>query len=812
MYANVILNQKAYELDRTFCYEIPPELVPFAERGKRVSVPFRFRGTTEGIIIGISDEAPDIKKIKKITKILDEEPSVNELGFKIAGFIHRRYLASHYEALKLVMPSGLKAVMSERLSVNSEAVFSELSGISKEIVEAIQKNGSIEETALFEILSKKSGAKKALSELKENKIILSEVFETSSLSDKFLKIVSLIDVESAKAYAEKNSHKKAQLRIIKILINNKSMELSDLLTISGASKKSVDLLVKCGIAEFDEIEAFRNPYLENDYPKEEKKEPTEEQEYAIDTVLNSEKNYFLIRGVTGSGKTEIYLQVIEKIMSEGKNAIVLVPEIALTAQMVDRFYKRFQNGVAVLHSGMTLNERYDQYKLIKKGEIRVVIGARSAIFAPVENVGIIIVDEEHEQSYKSDGYPRYDAIEVAHFRAKTEKAKLVLASATPSIVSYYRALNGVYELIELNNRVNNINLPEVEIVDMRDELKAGNFSPLSRTLQKHLKENLKNKTQSILFLNRRGYSTFVSCRSCGYVAKCPECEVSLTYHSYKNKLICHYCGHEEEYKTVCPVCESKYLKHFGTGTQKMEEEIKKYIPELSVIRMDADTTMKKFAHDKILRKFENEKTDVLLGTQMVSKGLDFENVSLSAVLAADGGLFLDDYRSSERTFSQITQVCGRAGRGKISGRSVVQTYNPEHYTIQYAKEHNYIDFYKTEIKFRKQLNFPPFCDIINVVVSGEDDNEAKNAVNYIYSLFSEHKKNQNITDDYLTVFKPSYAPLMRIKGKYRHRILVKCKTGYDVSLILSEIYRKTHEKFKTKNITVVIDINPTSML
>ena len=754
MYADIILNQKAYELDRTFCYEIPSELVSFAQKGKRVSVPFGFRGTTEGVIIGISDEAPKLSKIKKITKILDDEPVVNETGFKIAGFIHKRYLASRYEALKLVMPSGLKAIMTEKLSVNPEADFSDLSELSQEIIKKVSENGTVEETVLFEMLSKKTGAKKALAELKEKKLIVSELSEVSSLNDKFLKIVSLTDVNTAKEYAEKNSHKKAQLRIIKILINNKSMELSDLLMFSGAAKKSVDLLVNCGIAEIDEVEAIRNPYLENEYPKEDKKNPTEEQEKAINTILNSDKNYFLIRGVTGSGKTEIYLQVIENIMAQGKNAIVLVPEIALTAQMVDRFYKRFQNGVAVLHSGMTLNERYDQYKLIKKGEVKVVIGARSAIFAPIENVGIIIVDEEHEQSYKSDGYPRYDAIEVAHFRAKTEKAKLVLSSATPSVVSYYRALNGVYELIELNNRVNNVNLPDVEIVDMRKELEEGNFSPLSRSLQNHLRENMKNKTQSILFLNRRGHSTFVSCRSCGFVAKCPECEVSLTYHSYKNKLICHYCGYEQEYKTVCPMCESKYLKHFGTGTQKLEEEIKKTIPELSVIRMDADTTMKKFAHDKILRKFAEEKTDVLLGTQMVSKGLDFENVSLSAVLAADGGLFLDDYRSVERTFSQITQVCGRAGRGKISGRAIVQTYNPEHYAIQYAKEHNYVEFYKTEIMFRKHLNFPPFCDIVNVVVSGEDDNEAKNAINYIYNLFSEYKKNENITDEYLTVFKP----------------------------------------------------------
>lgn len=810
MFADVVITKKAYELDRLFCYRVPKELEGEAERGKRVIVPFGSYGKTEGIIFDVTNENKEFENIKNISEIIDNTPVITETGFKIAEFLRKKYLCSYYDSLKLNMPTGIKTFVDEKIYLLD---FSDnLSENEDLIVSTLLKYNGCSLNLLKEKVKIKS-LRALLLSMEERGIIEIRSVHTEKIKDKKAKIITLTKTsDEISDYIENNKKNKSQIRVLEFLRANKSITLSELREFTKASKDAIDKLVLKGFAEISEIEVLRNPFSHKDFTKEEKLKPTNEQKKAIDTILTSDDSTYLLHGITGSGKTEVYLQVIEEVLNKGKTAIVLVPEISLTPQMVTRFFKRFLDTVAVIHSGLSKEERYDQYKMIRKGKIKVVIGARSAIFAPIKNVGLIVIDEEHETSYKSDVFPKYDTIEIAKVRADFEGAKLILASATPSIVSYYHAMTGDYKLITLKERTNNNNTPDCFIVDMRSELREGNFSPFSTMLKEELKKKIDNKEQSILFINRRGYSTFVSCRSCGYVAKCPNCDVSLTYHNNNDRMVCHYCGYERELFSECPDCKSKYIKHFGKGTEKIEDELKNTFPDISLLRMDADTTVKKFSHEKILNKFENENINVLLGTQMITKGLDFKNVTLAAVLAADGGLYLEDYRALERTFSQITQVMGRAGRGDKKGIGIIQTYSPEHYVIRLAKDGNYEEFYKTEINLRKEMNFPPFCDIINIICQSEDENLGKKLIKECYNILRNAKINLKLSDEELRIYRPNYAPLAKIKNKYRFRILIKGKDSDLVSHILESLYVNYNKNYKVKDISLSIDINPVNLL
>lgn len=811
MFADIVITKKAHELDRLFCYKVPEELESLVSPGKRVIVPFGTSGKTEGIIVNVYTEEPGFPKIKYIYELIDNNPVVTKTGFKIADFIRKKYLATYFDALKLNMPSGMKTLIDEKVYLKDTDA-DNLPDKQQKIADILFKYNGCSVKDLSEKLKFKD-LKAQLTSMEESGVVELKSLHTEAVKDKTTKIITLIaDREEVLSYIEANSRKKAQIRILNTLLSNKSMTLSDLRSFANVTSDSLNAIVSMGFAEIEEIEVLRNPYENRTFSREEKLSPTEEQKEAIDTILKNEKDIFLLHGITGSGKTEVYLQVIEQIIENGKNAIVLVPEISLTPQMVNRFFRRFGNTVAVIHSGLSKEERYDQFKMISRGKIRVVIGARSAIFAPIENVGIIIIDEEHESSYKSDVHPKYDTVEVAKERAKIENSKLILASATPSIVSYYNAKCGNYKLISLKNRTNNLSTPDIFVVDMREELRNGNISPISSFLKNELQERIDRKEQSVLFINRRGYSTFISCRNCGYVAKCPNCDVSLTYHNNKDKLICHYCGYERAFFTECPDCKSKHIKHFGKGTQKIEDGLKNEFPDISVIRMDADTTYKKFSHEKILTKFEKENINVLLGTQMITKGLDFKNVTLSAVLAADGGLYLDDYRSCERTFSQITQVVGRAGRGDKKGIGVIQTYSPDHYVIRLAKEGNYEEFYNSEINLRKEMNFPPFCDIINIICQSENLELGKKLIKESYNMLVNYKRNLNLNDDELKIYRPNYAPVPKIKNRYRLRILIKAKSGDNINHILESLYVNYNKNYKVKDIGLSVDINPVNML
>ena len=612
------------------------------------------------------------------------------------------------------------------------------------------------------------------------------------------------EIESGKIKSEK--HKK----ILKFIRDNEGASISEIEELTGCSRAIVNTLVKNGYLEKVEKKIERNPLENKEIEKSNKYELTEEQKNAYTNIGKSieEKRFeeFLIYGITGSGKTEIYLQLIEKVIKEEKTAIMLVPEISLTPQMIERFIARFgKNEIAVLHSKLSIGERHDEWEKIKEKRAKIVIGARSAIFAPVENLGIIIIDEEHDMSYKSESNPRYDAKEIAKKIAKEEKIPLVLGSATPDINTFYKAKNNKITLLELTKRANNSKLPKVEIVDLKQELANGNHSMLSQELYKKIEENIKNKHQTILFLNRRGYSTFIMCRECGYTVKCKNCNISMTYHSHENKLKCHYCGYEEKIVTVCPECGSKKIRYFGTGTQKLEQEIKKQFPNATTIRMDIDTVTKKNSHEEILKKFKEENVDILIGTQMVVKGHHFPNVTLVGVIAADSSLNIDDYRANERTFQILTQVAGRAGREKLEGNVIIQTYNPDNYSIQAARSQNYLKFYETEIELRKQLKYPPFCDIIVIRFDSINEKQIKEEALELYLKIKEK------IDNKFLVLKPMPAPIDKIQNKYRWRIIIKGNIDEKTNMLLNDLLKEIYDK-NIKDLRIGIEVNPNNMI
>ena len=602
-----------------------------------------------------------------------------------------------------------------------------------------------------------------------------------------------------------------QRKALKFIEKNQGLTIPEIIEFAGVSRETINSLLKKGLIKIESEKIERNPLVNKNVQKTEKIKLNEEQQIAFKEIGQAiDKNRyqkFLLYGVTGSGKTEVYMQLIEKVLNKGKSAIMLVPEISLTPQMIDRFVGRFgKEVIAVLHSKLSIGEKHDEWIRIKENNAKIVIGARSAIFAPIQDLGIIIIDEEHDSSYKSESSPRYDAKEIAEYIAESKSISLVLGSATPDISTFYKHEQNKLKLLKLTKRANNSNLPNVNIVDLKMELATGNKTMLSKALYDGIKDNLSKKRQTILFLNRRGYSTFIMCRQCGYTVKCPNCNISLTYHSFEHKLKCHYCGHEEKVVTKCPECKSDKIRYFGTGTQKLEEEIKKLFPECSTIRMDIDTVNKKNSHEEILSKFKNENIDILIGTQMVVKGHHFPNVTLVGVIAADGSLNIDDYRANERTFQILTQVAGRAGREKLPGRVIIQTYNPENFAIECAKIQDYDEFYKTEIELRKQLNYPPFCDIIVFGFSGTNEMEIRNISTYMYKTLQSSLKEYGIN-----VFMPMPAPIDKIKNKYRWRIIAKGKVTDEVSIIINKCLKNIYDK-NFKKVNIVVDVNPNNML
>ena len=598
-----------------------------------------------------------------------------------------------------------------------------------------------------------------------------------------------------------------QKRVLEFMIKNDNVTYQDINIFTDATSSVINALVKKGYIEKNEVTVERNPLINENVKRSSKLKLTDEQKNTIEQIKDTGE--YLIYGVTGSGKTEIYLQLIEKNLLQGKSSIMLVPEISLTPQTVNRFVSRFgSEKIAVLHSKLSVGERFDEWNKIKSGKAQIIIGARSAIFAPAQNLGIIIIDEEHDESYFSEMAPRYNTIEVAEFLSKKFEIPLVMGSATPDMRTFYKAKNNQIKLLTLTKRANNSSLPEVKIVDMRNELANGNKSMISKELKEAIQENIENNHQTILFLNRRGFSTFVMCRDCGYTVKCKRCNITLTYHKQENKLKCHYCGYEQKVITECPECHSKNIKYFGAGTQRLEEEVKNFFPNATTIRMDIDSVSKKNSHEEILNKFRNENINILIGTQMVVKGHHFPNVTLVGVITADTELNMGDFRANEKTFQTLTQVAGRAGRDKEKGRVIIQTYNPDNYAIEYSKTQNFDLFYNTEINIRKELKYPPFCDIITISMSSKNKNELEKTIKNIHIFL----KNKVISEKFgVLLYSPVTCPIDKIKDRYRMRVLIKCLYDEKMNKLINEMMNYFYGK-KNNNCRLSVELNPNNML
>ncbi|MFP7307860.1 primosomal protein N', partial [Enterococcus faecalis] len=578
----------------------------------------------------------------------------------------------------------------------------------------------------------------------------------------------------------------------------------------GFSTALLNEAAKNGWLTFIEKEAYRDPFANQTFEKTTALSLNAEQQVAVETILQSvqeqQSQTYLLEGITGSGKTEVYLQVIAEVLNQGKTAIMLVPEISLTPQMVQRFKSRFGEHVAVMHSGLSQGEKYDEWRKIERGEAEVVVGARSAIFAPIENIGVIIVDEEHEASYKQEETPRYHARDLAIWRSEYHHCPVVLGSATPSLESRARAQKNVYQRLRLTQRANQAaTLPTIDVVDMRQEVENGNVSSFSMSLQEKLQERLEKNEQSVLLLNRRGYSSFVMCRDCGYVLPCPNCDISLTLHMDSKTMKCHYCGHEERIPYRCPNCGQDKIRYYGTGTQKVEEELQTLLPDSRILRMDVDTTRRKGAHEKILRTFGEGQADILLGTQMIAKGLDFPNVTLVGVLNADTALNLPDFRSSERTFQLLTQVSGRAGRAEKPGEVIIQSFNPEHYAIQLAKAQDYEDFYTKEMYIRHRGDYPPYYFTVQITASHPEENEAAKQMFQIATKLKQGLSPQAI------LLGPTPNAIMRVNNRYFYQVIIKYKQEPMLQPLLKEILTDT-QRATARGLKLSIDAEPMNFI
>ena len=742
MIAEIIINRTAKKLNRTFDYKVPKEMEEYIYVGTKVLVPFgRAKKLEEGFVVGFKERTE--YEVKEIVKI---EDNLTESQIELAKWMAKMYYCNVTDCIKLMQTPGTRT--------------------------------------------------------KENKI------KDKTINSVYLKKdPEEIEYEMINGLIKSEKHQ----RVLNFIKNNEGATIPEIESFTDCSRAIVNTLVKNGYLEIVEQAINRDPLANKKIEYTEKCILNCEQKKAYDKVniaIQQDRfEEFLLFGITGSGKTEVYLQLIEETLKKNRSAIMLVPEISLTPQMIERFISRFgKEEIAVLHSKLSIGERHDEWKRIKENKARIVIGARSAIFAPVNDLGIIIIDEEHDSSYKSEAVPRYDAKMVSKKIAQEQKIPLLLGSATPDIVTYYKATEGKeITLLELTKRANNAQLPKIEIVDLKQELASGNRSMLSRELYKDIEENLKNKHQTILFLNRRGYSTFIMCRECGYTVKCDNCNVSMTYHGYENKLKCHYCGAEKPVVTKCPECGSEKIRYFGTGTQKLEQEIIKQFPGSTTIRMDVDTVSKKNSHEQILNKFKNENIDILIGTQMVVKGHHFPNVTLVGVVAADSSLNIDDYRATERTFQILTQVAGRAGRGELPGKVIIQTYNPENFSIQAAQKQDYLEFYETELALRKQLKYPPFCDIIVMKFEGKNENMIKQLSLESYNFLCAKKF------ECVQVFRPTPAPIDKIQNRFRWRIIMKGIVDSNFNGVCNDLLSQIYMR-DVKDVRVSFDVNPNNMV
>ncbi|XEC96977.1 primosomal protein N' [Paenibacillus tarimensis] len=826
MIARVIVDVPTRQTDRPFDYEVPLSMEDWVEVGSRVGVPFGGR-TLQGFVVGLTDGTEvDRTKLKPIAELLDPTPPLSADLIDLAQWMSVKYCCTWTSALQAMIPAALKG-KAERFVSLCEATDEGVCGLPAEMAAYIRKAGAVKLSALQQRFPEWSDAIRT--GLRSGRLT-----ETVSVKDR-LTVRTVLTVflpqqpmpeQEALALIPTRAGKQREL-LAYIMKLGGPVPLSSLLAETGASAPSVRALADKGLIELREVEQDRDPYAGRLFERSEPLALTDGQAAVFrsitDAVRTGQSMVYLLQGVTGSGKTEVYLQSIECCIAEGRQAIVLVPEISLTPQMVERFKGRFGDAVAVLHSRLSGGERYDEWRKIKEKRVRVAIGARSAIFAPFERIGLIIIDEEHESSYKQEESPKYHARDVAVKRAKQHGATVVLGSATPSLESYAAARRASQQpqekrtggLLPLPERVGGRPLPQVEVIDMRQELTEGNRSMFSRRLHQALEQRLQRGEQSVLLLNRRGHSTFVMCRSCGYTAGCPHCDISLTYHQKTRVLRCHYCGHTERSPQVCPTCESEHIRFFGTGTQRVEEELAKLYPGIRVIRMDVDTTTEKGSHEKWLTLFGQRKADVLLGTQMVAKGLDFPYVTLVGVIAADSSLNLPDFRAAEKTFQLLTQVAGRAGRHHLPGEVVVQTYAPEHYSIRTAQRHDYDAFLDEELRHRRILFYPPFCRLVLITMSHEQlpllveqGERFAASLRDLAASAGVLAPLDSASDRAFELLGPVASPIPRLKDRYRFQCMVKYRGNVDVAALLRKALAPFTEHSRQSRVQFSVDVDP----
>lgn len=797
--ASVIVDVPAKQTDRAFDYKIPSHLKGVIFPGMRVVVPFGPR-KIQGFVTGLKAES-DFQQLKSILEPMDLNPVLNQELLNLGEWLTEKTLCYKISAFQAMLPAALKAKYEKKLVMAENA---DRKLLPEKVCTLFQ---NAEEITWDDAV--KGGALPLLQKEASNGNI--EIIYQVKERVKKKKVKQVFAAAPSKELADylQNLPGNAikQKEVLEYFLQEEgSVDQKELFSLLGITSSTLKGLLQKGLLGQKDVEIYRNPFGDREFERTEPLSLTDGQRKAIIPILNSiEDNRhetFLFYGVTGSGKTEVYLQSIQRVLEDGKEAIVLVPEISLTPQMVKRFKGRFGDQVAVMHSGLSAGEKYDEWRKIQRKEVKVVVGARSAIFAPFENLGIIIIDEEHETSYKQEENPRYHARDVAIKRAENHNCPVVLGSATPSLESFARAQKGVYHLLTLEYRMNNQALPAVDIIDMREELREGNRSMFSRKLLEKIKDRLGKKEQIVLFLNKRGHSSFVMCRDCGYVINCPHCDISLTYHRYNQQMKCHYCGYEASVPNACPECESEHIRYFGTGTQKVEEELAKILPEAKVIRMDVDTTSRKGAHEKLLDQFQEGHADILLGTQMIAKGLDFPNITLVGVLSADTMLHLPDFRSSEKTFQLLTQVSGRAGRHELEGEVIIQTYTPEHYSIELAGEQDYDKFYDREMMVRKIHRYPPFFYISLVTVSHEELMKAVSVTEKITQYIQSKLSAESI------VLGPVASPIPRINNRYRYQCLIKYKREPELGQTLKKILDNYQQEISAGGLTVSIDLNP----
>ena len=810
--ALVAVERVAYHFDILYGYTVPNTLDGAVQPGMRVLVPLG-GGKRQGVVFELCSPQQD-RAYKPILAVLDKEPIFTEEMLLLARFLKDRTFCTFFEAARAQLPTGfhlkttatylaLQTDKNHRLSAEEKIVYAFLLDRAqylskKEILSACElpeSSDAVEKLLSKGLLQRGIASSKGLGNLN---------IRSARLCDTIVSAEDLPD-----DLTEKQRH------VAEVLLDVGAASVKELCYFTGVTNVVITNLVKRGIVELYDADVYRTPKsLTVNLRASAEIELTDEQKRAYDGLLSCYRSgggVSLLYGITGSGKTSVFLRLIDEVLRDGKQVIVMVPEIALTPQMMAIFKGRYGDSVAIFHSALSAGERKDEYRRVQDGLVQIAVGTRSAVFAPFRNLGLIVMDEEQEHTYKSESSPRYHARDVAKWRAKRHGALLLLSSATPSLESYAKAKNGVYHLETLSERYGEAVLPQVTVIDMKRERQRGNKHTISLELERLLRENLENGKQSILLMNRRGYNTFVACDNCGEVISCPSCSISLTYHAANGRLMCHYCGYSQPFTSVCEHCGKPNLRYAGTGTQKIEEDLGRMFPEARVLRLDADSTMTRQSFEKSMLAFGNGEYDIMLGTQMVAKGLNFENVTLVGVLNADLSLYNDDYRSEERTFDLLTQVVGRAGRGGEKGRAVIQTLNPENGVIQLSQSQDYDAFFKNEITIRKAMTYPPYCDLCTLSCICEDEARALQSAQ---QLLSELKSTvQTEYSSLRLIVLPVMPPrIAKMNQKYRYRIIIECKNTKEFRAMISSLLIRFQTMPQYRDVTFVADINPETLI